>query len=882
MKKLVKKSVKIIGIVAGSLLSLLILLTLIVNFIFKDQVIRIVIDQLNKQVDAKINIQKVDFSIWKQFPNASVQFDNVFAQSSNQFKLANNIDGIDTLLKAKNIFFEFNLLKLIRGKYELKKINIKDGFVKLVIDKEGKANYNIIKPGKSNPNTTFSLELKDLVFTNTVLEYNNLRSSVKIIGLAERLKLKGNFQSKIIDLNINTSLYINELEVSDFSYLVNKHIELTLNLNINQNKYQFNDAKISIVNCSFDVTGDMDLNENASINITAKGRKLNLSQVINALPDNVQKKLTPYKAKGQVSLIFSAKGPISKSESPVINVSYSFKDATLTHISTGIELKNLNLTGTFTNRLSKLSHVSDLKINKFSSNLGSGYIRGNGSLENFTNPYVKTDLNYKLDLLELKQFLNIDTLEILSGSIEGNILASGLLKPDHNHKMYDFGDLVISGQSMLHEAGIKVKNSEYYFEHINGSISLQNDLYFNNISLFVLDNDFLINGRLNNGLNYIFRKSTDLTLQAMVTSRKLDLSKYFANDKKPDNSGYSRELLFPEHLNLDVKLNINSFKLNKFSAQKAVCNLSYKPTMFVLKAVSFETLTGKVNGNGVILQDIKKNFIVKGQVDITKLDIKQMFYTFNNFSQDVLKDQHLKGKVTGKIGISSEWNNSLVLNKDNLLVDADIVIDNGELVNFEPMMGLSRFVSVDELKNIKFSTLKNHIYIKEKQIIIPQMDVKSSAFDITASGNHLFDNHYTYKLRILLSDILWGKAKKAKRENEEFGEVEDDGLGKTSLFLSISGFNKDYKITYDSKKALGAVKQTFKKQGAELKSALNEEFGWFKKDSTISGKKKKTKFKVQWDDATEDKTQLPVSPEKNQPKEKIKKSDSEKAKIEWE
>jgi len=193
---------------------------------------------------------------------------------------------------------------------------------------------------------------------------------------------------------------------------------------------------------------------------------------------------------------------------------------------------------------------------------------------------------------------------------------------------------------------------------------------------------------------------------------------------------------------------------------------------------------------------------------------------------------------------------------------------------------LSKFIAVDELKNIKFSTLKNRIYIKDKQIVIPQMDVYSSAFDITASGVHLFDNHYNYRLKVLLSDILWGKAKRAKQENEEFGTIEDDGLGKTSIPISITGYNSDYKISYDSKKALDVVKESFKNQKREMRNTLNEEFGWFKNDTTFKKdkvEKKKTRFKVEWDDSNDHKEGT-----KNQKEVELKKgSDDQKPGVEW-
>jgi len=105
-----------------------------------------------------------------------------------------------------------------------------------------------------------------------------------------------------------------------------------------------------------------------------------------------------------------------------------------------------------------------------------------------------------------------------------------------------------------------------------------------------------------------------------------------------------------------------------------------------------------------------------------------------------------------------------------------------------------------------------------------------------------------------LSEILENKAKKAKKENEEFGVVEDDGLGRTSLYLSIKGNVENYKITYDTKKVKEHIKDNLKQEKETLKTILNEEFGWFKNDSTIAKKKqkneeiKKPQFMIKWDE----------------------------------
>ena len=48
-----------------------------------------------------------------------------------------------------------------------------------------------------------------------------------------------------------------------------------------------------------------------------------------------------------------------------------------------------------------------------------------------------------------------------------------------------------------------------------------------------------------------------------------------------------------------------------------------------------------------------------------------------------------------------------------------------------------------------------------KKIIIPEMDIHSTALSVHVSGEHSFDNIMDYKVRLLLSDVLGNKIKKS-------------------------------------------------------------------------------------------------------------------------
>ena len=176
---------------------------------------------------------------------------------------------------------------------------------------------------------------------------------------------------------------------------------------------------------------------------------------------------------------------------------------------------------------------------------------------------------------------------------------------------------------------------------------------------------------------------------------------------------------------------------------------------------------------------------------------------------------------------------------------------NGALINFDPVKQLSSFIELSELENISFEQLDNDFFIRNNFLYVPQMEVNSSAADLSVNGKHSFDNDYEYHVKILLSEILSRKRHKNKSNVSEFGAVEDDGLGRTSLLLKIIGKGDNAKVGYDMKAAGTEVNKNIKKERQTLKTILNQEYGWYKSDSTVNKKKpeKKTRFKIKWDDS---------------------------------
>ena len=224
--------------------------------------------------------------------------------------------------------------------------------------------------------------------------------------------------------------------------------------------------------------------------------------------------------------------------------------------------------------------------------------------------------------------------------------------------------------------------------------------------------------------------------------------------------------------------------------------------------------------------------------------LRRLFSEMENFDQQTMTDKNVKGKLTADIVFNSTWSNDLTINSKSVKSACSIIIENGELINFAPVQALAKYIHVPDLNHIRFSTLKNNITISDRKIFIPGMDINSSAINISGNGTHDFDNNVDYHLQLLLSDVL---GRKMKSNSTEFGEVEEDGLGRSKIFLSMKGPVYDPHFSYDRKAAGEKIKKDIAVEKKNLKGILKQEFGLYKNEESVVAPKKKKREEMQID-----------------------------------
>ncbi|MFW6248288.1 MAG: AsmA-like C-terminal region-containing protein [Bacteroidota bacterium] len=453
-------------------------------------------------------------------------------------------------------------------------------------------------------------------------------------------------------------------------------------------------------------------------------------------------------------------------------------------------------------------------------------------------------------------------------------------------------DILCKGEFTLEDIDIQLKDHHIAIHDLDGKITLDDETTsIHHLECNINEDPVKIQGSISRFIEYLIHPhEANLWYNGDLYSSGMNIHRYFSPKNNKKEAEKTRPFRLPERIFGKLNIQIDQLTWDSFNGRNFSGTLVNKKKSIALKSASINTMKSFIRFDASLWQKDTNKMVLKFNTNLKRVNIQELFKSFDNFGQKTLQAENIEGKVSGNIDLGLHFTPQFKVLNESIVSKASITIENGALIKFEPMYELSKFIKVSELEDIRFKTLKNTLFIRNNKLIIPEMDIHSSAFNISGSGIHHFDNLYTHHVKVLLSEILSKKARKAKKENQEFGVIEDDGVGNTSLYLTIEGDKDGTSVKYDRKKVKEVIKQRFKEEKNELKSVLHKEFGWYKKDSALKEKNENERdskdFVIEWDENDKKDTQKDnTTKEKKEPEKKEtqnKKKEKKQFNIEWE
>jgi len=846
--KLVVKILKITAILIVSVLFVL----FSVSLLMQNKVAGLLIRSLNNSFATKIETGSYRLSLIKKFPNASVELKDVLVYSSTDFKRS-GFTGIntDTLLAAKSASIDFKMIDILRKEYTFTRINVRSGNLYLFTDKSGINNYDFSEKGSDatgadNVTLNFNrINLSDVGFT-----YNDLRVDLVIKGRFKEAHIKSKIRGGNIDFDGSSKLIFDLFQLSSISISKPVPADLELGLNKNDKGTFFRKSTLRIENWDFILTGFIASDNYMDLNVSANN--IDISKIAGVLPGKYTEALVDYNPRGNLKFDWKIKGKSNPDEDPHYDIIWSMKNARIDNKRSDLKIDRFSFDGSYTNGTKNNPETSSLNISNFTTRLGSADYKGSFSVQNFSNPKAELIFKGKLLPAELKEFLNLKNVSRAGGSIDLDLRFSGSAGKKKSFKFRDVFNLNSQSEVIFNSAGITLNNKQLDISDMTGRLLINETTTTDKFRFSLNNSKTTVSGKFMNFPGWLAGNPVNLTGDATISATCLKpesfMNRSIPDEEKGEDTTQRAPVILPGNVNLNLNFTFDTLIYKTFYARNITGTLSIIPKIMNFRTISLHSQEGRISGNGLVVQNRDKSFIGRGSFTLAGVDVNKAFGTFNNFGQNFLKAENIAGSLSGTITLVLPVDSLLNPDVRSVAAEGKYSLTNGALIDFDPVKALSSFIELSELENIKFEKLENDFFIRDNVFYVPQMEIKSSAVNLSVNGMHGFDNDYEYHVKMLLSEILSNKARKKRTFSEEFGQVEDDGLGRTSVFLKIIGKGEDVEVGYDMKAAGTQIRENLQKEKQILQTIFNEEYGLYKGNSDQDKKESsRPRFRIEWE-----------------------------------
>jgi len=805
-------------------------------FLFKDRIIREFVNEANKSLNTPVKVAKIDVSALENFPNLSIVMTDVYVEDSHP--------GNYPLLTAERISFTLNPLEVWKGNYSIRGLSVTGSETNLKINAAGKNNFTILKKETGKNTGTVSFDLREVSIERSLVNYKDEPARQHHVFSSEKLTSSILVNGDLYSIVAQGDVLTKQIEIDRAVYVANKKFTVNTSLDYDdENKsVSFKPSTLKVGNSSFTINGSYSFKEKNLVDLKAEGKDTDIQTLLSLLPEETSKKLRQYRSEGDVFFNLSLKGEISDRKSPFISVAFGCNDATLFHPEYKSKIERAHLNGSFaSSSLTDLSRA-ELFLKDVSGELNGKAFKANLSLRKFNDPFVTFDFKGDLDPASVFNFYPIDYIKDMEGTLTADVSFEGqlsLLK-----KKATAQRVTTNGSLSLDHISFVYGDQKIKFKDINGALQFNNnDLALSNVSGKLENSDFLLNGFFKNIITFLLFENQPIGIEADLKSDYIDLDQLFAlGFSEGESDGYKFNI--SPNVQLNFNCDIKRMHYKRFKPANIKGDLLVKNQVAVSRNITMKTWGGTLTLNGIVEAKNPKAIDVVGSWKLDHIHADSIFYVFENFKQDFIEARHLKGQVFADVDMEMTLTEDLKLISPTLIADISATIKNGELNNFEPLKKLNKYLDDEGLSKLRFADLKNEIHIEGETIYLPQMEIKSNVTTIQVSGTHTFDQHIDYRVIAPLRN------KKKIDPDEAFGAIEEDGTGKSKLFLKITGTTDQYDISYDKAAVKKKIANDLKKEVKELRDAFK-----------LKGQKKKKELEL----TEEEFEDWEIKPEKNNP-----------------
>ena len=736
---------------AGALLLLLAALIL-APIVFRAPIEARVKRAVSEQINARVNWQRVDLSLLRDFPNASLRLHDLTVAGIGQF------DG-DTLLAVPRFALSLDLGSVLstvrgRGALRIREVDVTAPRVRLLVLEDGSANWQITKPKPDTaeePTRALDVSLERLRLRDAQLTFENRKSGLVASAIGLDHTLSGDFSKQRFDMETHTSADTVSLRFAGVPYLNDVRIELDASLaaDLAQRTFTLRDNRIRINDLQLAAEGSVTARDSAiALDLTAGAPTTEFAQLLSLVPAVYAHDFASLQTSGRASVSGSVRGVLSKTNFPSFAVEAEVADAMFRYPDLPLPARDISLHLSLTNPGGS-ADASVLNVDRFHVVLGDDAV--DGALVMGT-PLSDPDVDFRvagsIDLADLKRTVKLPDVQELAGVVRANA-AMHARQSDVTARRFD--RVRADGTIEVQQLAVRAAALRQPIAIDNAMLRLTpQHAQLTSFRGRAGSSDVQMTGTLDNIIGFMLRRE-ELRGSARVASTRFDLNEWRSNDAL-------KTILVPGNIDFALDARADTVKFGTLTLQNAAATLRVDDRRVVFDNVRMDALGGAITVSGwyETVDSLKPGFDVK--LALSEVNVPAAFSALRTVQAFAPVARYAEGNASVQLELNGSLGADMLPVFTQLTGLGSLVTSSIVIRDFPALERLADALELDLLRDPGFKDLRSSFAIRNGRLEVQPFAVRLGDVAFNVSGSNGTDQTIDYDVALHLPRASLGTA----------------------------------------------------------------------------------------------------------------------------
>lgn len=751
---------KLLKIAVGTIVAVLVVL-LVLPIAFRGKLEGIVKQEGNKLLNAQFDFEKLDISLIRNFPSASITLKDFWLKGVDVFEN-------DTLIYAGELTAAVNVMSLLGDSgFEVSKVIVNDTRLKAIVLEDGKVNWDVMKPTdevesdeQSAESSAFKVSLKKLSVDNLDVVYDDREGGIYASLYDFDATCSGDFADDNTTVKLKAETPSLTFRSGGVPFLNRAAIKAKMDVDADLKNMKFtlkdNELSLNAIRAAIDGWVAM-LNDGFDMDLKLNTNEIGFKEILSLVPAIYAKDFDGLKTDGVATLSAYAKGKMVGEDClPQFDVALNVKNAMFRYPSLPAGVDNINIVAKIKNPGGS-ADATTVNVNPFSFTLAGNPF---SVVADVTTPISDLAFNVaakgKLDLGKIKDVYPMEDMN-LNGLLNADMSLNGrmsYIEKEQYDKVQAQGSVELSDMKLaladIPEVDIKQSTFSFSPQYLQLSETTVN----------VGSNDITLNSRFENYLGFVF-KGTTLKGTLNVNSNKINVNDFMTSSDDVESETETQSeadttsmgtIRIPDNIDFRMQANFKQVLMNKMTFSDVKGLLIVKDSKVDMQNLSLNAMGGGVVVNGSYATPAGEQARLNAGFALNNIGFAQAYKELDMVQKLAPIFSNLKGNFSGNVKVNTLLDDSMspifnTLNGSGSLSTKDLSLSDVAFIN-----QVATIVNKPALKDMKAKDLNIDFTITDGRVNTKPFNIKLGDYVMNLSGSTGLDQTIDYRGKITIPE----------------------------------------------------------------------------------------------------------------------------------